>query len=321
MKYLEEKKKELEAYLPPLTRETDFDAFWEETKALSAARPLDMELVETDYPASHLRLYDVTYSGFDGAAIHGWYMEPVWDAAPGKFPCLINYHGFNGDRGMPSDFFLWTMAGMAVLTVDCREQGGRTGSSSSYGSTGIVKNVTSKGIMDPHEYYYRAVYMDCLRALDLACCLPRVDVSRLVIHGISQGGGIGTAVAGLDSRPAAALLDVPSCANLERRVLGEHGAFSAVTDYLRKYPDHTDTALRTLSYFDTMNLADRITCPVYASVALKDDVCPAQCFYAAYNRISAPKSIEVYPFNTHDGARHVHWQKKLQFLNDLGILD
>lgn len=321
MNFLEEKKRELEAYLPPVTKEADFDEFWKRTVELSKKVPLNLKLTRQEYPASHLKLYELQYLGFDETTIHGWYMEPVWDSAPDSFPCLVNFHGFNGDRGMPSDFFLWTMAGMAVLTVDCREQGGQTGSSYPYRTTGIVKNVTTKGLMDPEEYYYRFVYMDCLRALDAACCIPSVDEKRLVIHGISQGGGIGTAVAGLDGRPAAALLDVPSCANLEKRVLGEHGAFGAVADYLRKYPDRTDKVLRTLSYFDTMNLADRITCPVYASVALKDNVCPAECFYAAYNRISSPKAIEVYPFNTHDGARHVHWEKKLRFLKERKLLD
>ncbi len=324
MQELEERKKALEAYLPSLTREEDFEEFWEQTKKESRERPLEVEMTPVDYPACHLRLYDISYAGFDGTRIHGFYMEPVWKnekTVPGSLPCLVNYHGFNGDRGVPSDFFLWTMAGMAVLTVDCREQGGMTGSSHAYHTTGIVKNVTAKGLLDKKEYYYRAVYMDCLRALDVACQIEAVDSKRLVVHGISQGGGIGTAVCALDSRPAAALLDVPSCANLEKRVWGEHGAFSAVADYLRRYPYHTEQAFRTLSYFDIMNHAQDIACPVYASVALKDDVCPAECFFAAYNRIKGEKDIEIYPFNAHDGARHVHWQKKLEYLKKLGIIE
>lgn len=79
--------------------------------------------------------------------------------------------------------------------------------------------------------------------------------------------------------------------------------------------------MKTLSYFDTMNHAEHITCPVYASVALKDNICPAECFFAAYNRITAPKQITIYPFNGHDGARHIHWQKKLEYLQNMGIID
>lgn len=335
MEYISEKEKALQEYLPALTKEPDFDDFWAKTLAISRKHPLNYHLKPAAYPARYLKLFDIDFEGMDGTMIHGWYMEPAFcihsdnsgepalkaSHKPEKFPCLINFHGFNGDRGQPHDFFLWIMAGMAVLTIDCREQGGSTGSSYPYGSTGIVKNVTTKGLLNPEEYYYRYVYTDCLRALDVACQLPDVDASRLVVHGISQGGGIGTAVCALDNRPCAALLDVPSCADLEKRVWGEYGAFSAVAEYLRKYPFHTKQAMKTLSYFDTMNLAEHITCPVYASVALKDDVCPAECFFAAYNRISSPKQIAIYPFNTHDGARHIHWQKKLEFLQNMKIIE
>lgn len=322
MECIEQKKKELEQYMPQLTRQPDFEQFWKQTKEESERVPIGLEMKQISYPARHLRLYEVSYNGFDGTRIFGWYMEPVWgqkSAEKEKLPCLVNYHGFSGDRGVPSDFFQWTMAGMAVLTVDCREQGGVTGNEAAYHG-GMVKNVTSKGLLDPKEYYYRAVYMDCIRALDVAEQIDSVDKNRLVVHGISQGGGIGTAVCGLDKRPAAALLDVPSCADLERRVWGEHGAFSAVADYLRKYPDHMEQAMKTLSYFDTMNLTEYISCPVSASVGLKDNICPPECFFAAYNRIDAPKEVEIFPFNGHDGAKPLRWQKKLEFLQKTGII-
>ncbi len=348
MEFITEKEKSLQEYLPELTKEPDFDTFWTDTLTEAREHPLNFHCRPVSYPAKYLKLYDIDYEGMDGTMIHGWYMEPNFTQeaadnsvpetfhssntpsdAPldmpsdksGKFPCLVNFHGFSGDRGQPHDFFLWVMAGMAVLTVDCREQGGSTGSSYAYSSTGIINNVTTKGLMDPKEYYYRYAYTDCLRALDVACQIPSVDKDRLVVHGISQGGGIGTAVCALDHRPCAALLDVPSCADLPKRVWGEYGAFSAVADYLRKYPFRIEQAMKTLSYFDTMNHAEHITCPVYASVALKDNICPAECFFAAYNRITAPKQITIYPFNGHDGARHIHWQKKLEYLQNMGIID
>lgn len=318
MELLDNLEKELYSYRPALTRRPDFWEFWEGEKAESANVPLDLEMKRYNYPAEYVDVYDISFNGCDESRVHGWFMVPAF-LKKEKYPCLVNYHGFNGDRGVISDFFLWIMAGMAVLTVDCRDQGGQTGSAHAY-HTGIVRNVTTRGILDPHEYYYKAVYLDCLRALDIAACLEQTDEENLVVHGISQGGGIGMAVCCLDGRPRAALLDVPSISNLEARVWGENGAFSAVTEYLRKYPDRTERVFETLSYFDIMNMAEHMKAPLFASVALKDDVCPAKHYFAAYNRVPGSKQITVYPFNGHDGARWCHWEKKLAYLKSSGII-
>jgi cephalosporin-C deacetylase len=60
-----------------------------------------------------------------------------------------------------------------------------------------------------------------------------------------------------------------------------------------------------MSYFDTLNLADRIRCPVFLGVGLQDDVCPPATIFAVYNRISSPKEFRVYPRAQHwVGAAH-----------------
>jgi len=209
---------------------------------------------------------------------------------------------------------------VAVLSVDCRAQRGKTGNAAAY-TTGMFVNVASLGVLDKNEYYFRAVYMDCLKAIDFAESCDCVDAERIILHGGSQGGALGMAVACLDDRARLALVNVPSNSNLEARVEGEHGAFAAVTEFLRKYPDETERVYETLSYFDTMNMADKIKCPVYASVALNDDVCPPKMYFASYNRIQSEKHIEIYPFNRHEGGGAVHIGKSLLFLRKSGLLD
>ena len=120
--------------------------------------------------------------------------------------------------------------------------------------------------------------------------------------------------------PLLGILNVPSNSNLGERVLCRHGSFASVSDYLRRHPDQVDRAFETLSYFDTMNLADRIRCPILASVGLCDPVCPAKCYFASYNRITSPKEIALYPFNEHDGAGAFHMERELRFVRDSGIL-
>ncbi len=55
-----------------------------------------------------------------------------------------------------------------------------------------------------------------------------------------------------------------------------------------------------LSYFDTKNLATKISCPVYATIGLQDTTCPPHTNIAPYNNLqSTDKQIYFYPEMTH----------------------
>lgn len=316
MKPINERIEELEQYRPELTKREDFAAFWETTLNHGKRVPLASERLEADYPFPYAKVYEISYCGFDETRIYGWLLLPVF-VKKEKYPCVIHYHGFTDSRGYPWQFMQWLMMGMAVLSVDCREQGGITGNCAACRGSGQVGNVVTRGILDKNEYYYRAVYVDCIKAIDFAASCPEIDKDRIVVRGTSQGGALAMAVCALDHRPALALANVPGNSNIEQRVIGGYGSFSAVHDYLKKYPDHISRVFETLSYFDTMNMADQIQCPVFASVALEDEICPAKCYYASYNRIKVKKTITVYPFNGHDGAGEYHMERELQAVSSL----
>lgn len=313
MGYLEEQVARLAAYYPEMTRKPDFDDFWKRTRQEADAVALRPERMAVPFPGALATVYDISYNGFDETRIHGWFMVPRRRRENETVPCLIHYHGFTCDRGHPAEFLQWLSLGIAVLSVDCRDQGGVTGDQATY-SSGHAINVACKGILDKEEYYFRAVYMDCVKAIDFAAAQTEVDPYRIVIEGGSQGGALGMAVCALDGRPWLAMLDVPSNSNLERRVIGAHGSFSSVTEYLRLHPSHLEKAFETLSYFDTMNMSEAITCPVLASVGLKDNTCPAECYYASWNRMRGEKEIRHYPFNGHEGGGAEHNEAKLWWL-------
>jgi cephalosporin-C deacetylase len=304
---------ELANVMPPLTRRPDHDEFWRRTLDETHRVPLEPTRVLRDYPSPFVKVHDITYRGFDRTPIHGLYLVPAF-LPQTALPCIVSYHGFGGNCGHPSSFMSWVMMGVAVLSVDCRDQSGRTGNRAFY--TNGAMNVVSKGVLDKEEYYYRAVYMDCVKAVDFAAAQPEVDAKRIIIEGGSQGGGLGTAVCALDERPALAMLDVPSHSNIVKRIQGAHGMFSAVTDYLRSRPDHMDKVYETMSYFDTMNMAERIRCRLLASVGLKDTTCPPECYFATYNRITSPKAVRIYPFAGHEGGGTFHHELKLRFLRE-----
>lgn len=312
MKYTEKHAKELYEYLPPLTKEADFDEFWENTLKQAKSEPLNPVTVKADYVSPYVELYNVTFNGFGNFPVKAIYMIPTF-AKKKNLPCLVNFHGFTDSKGSPVDFMPWLMMGMAVFSMDCREQSGDTGNCEHFGA--MVGNVVTKGILDKNEYYFRSLYMDCIKALDYVCQREEINKERIIIHGASQGGALTMATAALDSRPYLAIADIPSNCNFEERVKEAQGSFSAVTEYLRLYPERTDQALSTLSYFDNMNLADRITCKLFAQVGLRDEICPAKLYFAAYNRVSAPKEIRINPFGVHEVLRH-QTEAKMKFIKE-----
>ena len=53
---------------------------------------------------------------------------------------------------------------------------------------------------DKDNYYYKSVYMGCVRAIDFLCGLPEFDGKNVVVTGGSQGGALSIVTAGLDKR-------------------------------------------------------------------------------------------------------------------------
>jgi cephalosporin-C deacetylase len=134
------------------------------------------------------------------------------------------------------------------------------------------------------------------------------------VTGGSQGGALSLAVAALRNDIALCMADVPSNAWLDKRVFDRAGGANSISEYLRKHPDMLERVSETLSTFDLINLAERITCPTLVSAGFRDPICPVENVYAAYNKIPAEKEIVVYPFGEHDGGGPFHNERRLEFL-------
>jgi cephalosporin-C deacetylase len=306
----------LREYRPPLTREPDFGKFWSETLGAARQIPLAPEVEAVDYPVDGLRVYRATYAGWDGARISGWYLAPE---AASPLPALVVYHGYSGSKGAIYDLLGWAGQGYAVLAVDVRGQNGDTADPTDYPS-GHFQGWMTLGVLDPARYFYRGVFVDCVRALDFVADRPEVDPERIGVTGISQGGGLTIAVAGLDRRPKVAIADVPFLCHYRRAVdVTEQRPYGELIEYCRSHPGAEEQVFRTLSYFDAMNMAPDVGCPTLVSVGLLDMICPPSTVFAAYNHLGsatpmgeATKEIKVYPFGVH-AVHGNQWEEKLRW--------
>jgi cephalosporin-C deacetylase len=288
---------QMRQYKPALYREADFQQFWDTTVAAALKQPLNAELIPYNLPSRGLQCYAVRFDGFQGGRIAGWYVRP--SEGREKFPGVCVYHGYSGRAPRPLDLVHLASQGICVLSMDCRGQNGESQDAAVY-PEGHHSGWMTQGIRNPEKYYYRYVYADAVRALELLARRDEVDDSRLAITGVSQGGGITLAVAALSERPILALPDVPYLCDFKRSVDIAAAPYTEIPNFLKSFPHLREQAFRTLSYIDNLNLAPWIKCRTVVLNCLWDPICPPSTIYAAYNHITAEKQMENYPYHGHE---------------------
>ena len=309
---------QLERYRSTTPDPPDFYAFWARTLEQSRSHALAPSFVEVDSGLPHLRSFDVRFSGFDGQRVAAWLHLPR--AAAGPLPCVVQYIGYSGGRGLVHQLTLWANAGYAHLVMDTRGQGSGhcPGDTCDPGPTGpSVAGYLTRGIQSPDTYYYRRLMTDAVRAVEVAADHDAVDATQIVVAGVSQGGGLALAAAGLCDAVAAVLSDVPFLCDYARalEVSDEH-PYRELRQYLSSHRGAEAATLATLGYFDGVCFARRAGAPALMSVALMDTVCPPSTVYAAHDAYAGPKELAVYPYNDHEGGGAHQEQRQIAWLRE-----
>jgi cephalosporin-C deacetylase len=311
---------ELNNYRPTVAEPADFDVFWNETIEETRSFDLDMRLRPVSTPYRAVEIQDASFRGFAGDRIKAWLLSPRHDHSPR--PAVVEFIGYSGGRDVPGASLYWASAGYTHLVVDTRGQGSAWGgggdTADPHGSGPHAPGFVTKGIEDPKSYYYRRVFTDAVRAVEAVRSLPDVDPTKIAVQGISQGGGITLAAAGLASDLVAVMPDIPFLCHFERAVdICDQDPYMEITRYLSVHRGAEATAFKTLSYFDGVNFAKRATAPALFSVALMDQVCPPSTVYAAYHAYGGAKEIVTYPFNDHEGGLGHQRLAQITWLNRL----
>ncbi|SEM35590.1 acetylxylan esterase [Nonomuraea pusilla] len=308
---------QLETYLPALPEPEDLDEFWAKTLAENSVLDLGLTVEPVRNGLATIDTFDVTFAGFGGHPVRGWLHLPVTRSGP--LPAVVEYLGYGSGRGVPHEKRLWACAGYAHFVMDTRGQGADTPDPDPATGDVAAPGFLTRGVLDPHRYYYRRLYTDAARAVEAVRSHPAVDPSRVAVTGTSQGGGIALAAAGLVPGLVAALPDVPFLCHFQRAAtFTDQPPYVEITRFVKLHREHAATVMRTLSYFDAATLARRATAPTLFSVGLMDRICPPSTVYAAFNHYGAlrgvrpeHKQISVYPFNDHEGGGPDHEVVKL----------
>ena len=282
--------------LTPLTQQKDFDEFWERSIAeLNSVPPAFKTIEQPKMSDGNIRVFEISMRSHDQVRVRGWLEVPRQVSKP--LPVVIRVPGY-GQNMKP----IGKCDDMIVFSFNPRGHG-----NSQQDISGQPNNFWIRGLDNAESYYYRGSYLDCIRAVDFIASRPDVDQDKIAVWGGSQGGGFAFATAALDSRVDYCVADIPFLCDWINYFRLSH--WPEMDNWIADQPQRTwESTLRTLSYFDTMNLAERIHCPTLMSIGLQDGVCPPTTCFHTFNRISGEKNYRIYPNKRHGlGKEHYAW--------------
>ncbi len=277
----------------------DFDAFWDEVRRQTAAVPLAPEIVPDPLRTSEdIEVFQVFYNSLDHVRIAAWYCRPTRRAE--RTPAIVLLPGYQMDPPIPKE---WARKGYMALSVAPR---GKLRSMHQFNPG--YPNLLTYNITDRHTYAYRGFYADSWRGVDFLLAQPDVDAARIGVAGASQGGGLTIVTAAMRPEIRAAAAGAPYlCGFMDAIALTHTYPYEEINDYLRRYPDSRSLVEETVAYFDGINFADKITCPIIVNIGLQDNVCPPETGYALFHKIGATdKKLYTYDGHGHDAGRYKH---------------
>jgi cephalosporin-C deacetylase len=297
-------------------RPQDFETFWDRSIAVMQSLDPKVELVPADFQTDFAICSHLYFQGMGGARIHAKLLQPKNQPEPG--PAVLMFHGYSWHSGDWFEKLGYVAQGFTVAAMDCRGQGGLSE------DLGGVKGWTLNGHIvrgldgQPNDLLYRAIFLDTAQLARIVMALPAVDPERVGATGGSQGGGLTLACAALEPAIKRAAPIFPFLSDYQRvwEIDQDVDAYEELRDWFRRFdPRHErqEEIFRTLGYVDVQHLAPRIQGEVMMAVGLMDTVCPPSTQFAAYNKISAPKSLVVYPDYGHEDLPDIQ-DKVFQFM-------
>lgn len=299
-----------EDYRPGFEEPSDFLSYWNSQK--KALRRSRMKVKKTRiYPtdvkdADKFEIYDVEISMPEGPSAKGYMAIPI-GAEPKSLPIALFVHSagvaYPFNKSTVKDAVKFASYGKGAIGFDLNAHGMLNGQPQSYYdnlNNGELKGYSTRPLTTRKDFYFRLMYLRELRTMDYLCSLREWDGKRALVYGESQGGGQSCALAGLDPRITAAVINVPAMTDWGGILVGRKAGWSASYG---KYAD-TDTGRDILPYFDGALFLQHTKASIFVVAGLIDETCDPACVYAAFNASTSPDK-KIYP-DSHRTHSHVH---------------
>ncbi len=295
--------KQLPAYQGTNPRPADHDEYWERALAEMRAQEPQVELIPADFQTDFADCFHLWFTGVRGARVHAKLLRPKAPASPG--PAVLMFHGYSGNSGPWLDKLGYVAQGFTVAALDCRGQGGPSQDVGDHYGTTLRGHIIRGLDGPPDNMLYRHIFLDTARLARVVMDMPKVDADRVCATGGSQGGALTIACAALEPRIQRAAPIFPFLSDYQRvwQIDMDQNAYEELRLWFRHFdPQHQreQDVFTQLGYIDIQHLAPRIQAEVMLGTGLMDQICPPSTQYAAFNKITSPKSVRHYPDFGHE---------------------
>jgi cephalosporin-C deacetylase-like acetyl esterase len=283
----------------------DFDAFWQKGKADLAKIPLEARLtLLPDACTDKVNVYHVSFRTLNQQwnptppRIYGILCEPK---APGKYPAVLKVPGagvrpYAGDPELAARGAIVLEIGIHGIPVNLPQ----SVYDAMYG--GALHSYWVNQLDNREAYYYHRVYLGCVRSNDFLASRDMWNGKDLLVMGASQGGQLSLVTAALDPRVTALSVTHPAMCDVVAPLHGRAGGwphpFKPGDDGTPSF-HATPAKIATTAYYDSVNFARRIKVPGFYIWGYNDETCPPTSTYAAFNVITAPKTLAIQPEQAH----------------------
>lgn len=274
---------------PTTTLPNDFVQFWDQAKQELAKVPMNAKMsLLPERCTPKVNVYHVELQNYKpGTSLFGILCVPK---APGKYPALLKVPGagvrpYGGDIANAEKGAITFEIGIHGIPV--------TLDVSVYNNlrAGALEGYNTYNLDDKDRYYYKRVYLGCVRSVDFIFSLPEFDGSNVVVAGGSQGGALAIVTAGLDSRIKGLVSFYPALCDLTGYLNGRAGGWPHMFRDTNNKISNTPQKIETSKYYDVVNFARQVKVPGFYSWGFNDVTCPPTSMYSAYNVISAPRTL------------------------------
>ena len=277
---------------PTTTLPSDFEQFWDGAKAELAKIP--MKPILTLIPERCTDKVDVYHVSIDNikGKVYGILCKPK---AEGKYPAILHVPGagirpYYGDIWSAENGIITFQIGIHGIPVNLEQK-----VYDNLGS-GALNGYQVANMDDKDNYYYKRVYLGCVRAVDFIESLDCFNGQDIAVTGGSQGGALSIITAALDSRIDYLAAFYPALSDLTGYLHGRAGGWPHMfKDSFTNKPEKIETS----KYYDVVNFARFVKVPGWYSWGYNDNVCPPTSMHAAYNVIPGAKELHLFQETQH----------------------
>jgi cephalosporin-C deacetylase-like acetyl esterase len=274
---------------PVINYPSDFTDFWNNAKQELAKIPIDARMTLMPSRCTEkVNVYQVNMQNYPGMnRLYGILCVPKKE---GKYPALLNVPGagvypYAGNIAMAEKGLITLEIGIHGIPLDLDVV--------IYDNLGwgALRGYMNFDLDDRDRFYYKHVYLGCVRAVDFIFTLPQFDGSNIAVSGGSQGGALSIITAGLDPRIKYLAAYFPALCDLTGDLHGRAGGWPHYFEGRNLQFNNKKDKISTCAYFDVVNFAKQLKVPGLYTWGYNDDTCPPTSMYAAYNSITYEKAL------------------------------